>query len=112
MHELIAADAVKMRDLLARRALGLDELLDVLETHVAATDAGINALPTRCFEPARAARVPEGALLAGLPVPINDLTDVASVRGPRRGRARRSARRHRRAGRRSLPRPSLRRQGL
>jgi amidase len=63
------------------------DLLDVLEARIAATEPKVNALPTLCFERARAsakalmARAPgERGLLAGLPVPIKDLTEVAGVR--------------------------------
>lgn len=80
MHELIAADALTIRDLLARLTISQDELLDVLEAHVAATDGAVNALPTLCWGRARRACVPHTAPLAGLPVPIKDLADVAGVR--------------------------------
>jgi amidase len=60
--------------------------LDVLEKRVAEVDGKVNALPTLCFDRARTnARAlmqkPAGArgLLAGLPLPIKDLTDVAGV---------------------------------
>ncbi|GAA0000491.1 hypothetical protein BRDID11002_04910 [Bradyrhizobium diazoefficiens] len=62
------------------------ELLDALEKRVAEVDGKVNALPTLCFDRARAnakalMQKPAGArgLLAGLPVPIKDLTDVAGV---------------------------------
>ena len=52
-----------------------------------AVDSAVNALPILCFERARehARRLMqrplgERGLLAGLPVPIKDLTDVAGVR--------------------------------
>lgn len=63
------------------------ELLDVLEARIAKVNPAINALPTLCFDRAREqARalmqkpIAERGLLAGLPVPIKDLTDVAGVR--------------------------------
>lgn len=63
------------------------DLLDVLEARIAAVDGQVNALPTLCFDRARDhARalmkkpVGERGLLAGLPVPIKDLTEVAGVR--------------------------------
>jgi len=63
------------------------DLLDALERRIAAVDGAVNALPTLCFARARKhadrlARVPaaERGLLAGLPVAIKDLTDVAGVR--------------------------------
>ena len=62
------------------------DLLDVLEKRIAEVDGKVNALPTLCFDRARdRARAlmkkpaAERGLLAGLPVPIKDLTDVAGV---------------------------------
>ncbi|QOZ29717.1 amidase [Bradyrhizobium sp. CCBAU 51753] len=62
------------------------ELLDVLEARIAAVDGQVNALPTLCFDRARAHAkklmqkpAAERGLLAGLPVPIKDLTNVAGV---------------------------------
>jgi amidase len=62
------------------------ELLDVLEKRIAEVDGKVNALPTLCFDRARdhAKRLmqkkpAERGLLAGLPVPIKDLTSVAGV---------------------------------
>jgi amidase len=62
------------------------ELLDVLETRIAEVDGKVNALPTLCFDRARAHAktlmqrpAAERGLLAGLPVPIKDLTNVKGV---------------------------------
>jgi amidase len=62
------------------------DLLDVLEKRIAEVDGKVNALPTLCFDRARAhARAlmqkpaSERGLLAGLPVPIKDLTAVEGV---------------------------------
>jgi amidase len=62
------------------------DLLDVLEARIDEVDGKINALPTLCFDRARAQardlmKQPVGArgLLAGMPVPIKDLTPVAGV---------------------------------
>ena len=62
------------------------DLLDVLEKRIAEVDGPVNALPTLCFDRARdRARalmkkpVGERGLLAGLPVPIKDLTAVEGV---------------------------------
>src|SRR3569833_1909623 len=62
------------------------ELLDVLQKRISEVDGKVNALPILCFDRARDSaralmRKPAGArgLLAGLPVPIKDLTDVAGV---------------------------------
>lgn len=63
------------------------DLIDAVEQRVAAVDPAVNALPTLCFERARDhARalmrkpVNQRGLLAGLPLPIKDLADVAGVR--------------------------------
>jgi amidase len=62
------------------------DLLDVLAKRIAEVDDKVNALPTLCFERARDhARAlmqkpaSERGLLAGLPVPIKDLSSVAGV---------------------------------
>ena len=63
------------------------DLLDVLERRIAEVDEKTNALPTLCFDRARhhakaLMQQPRGerGLLAGLPIPIKDLTNVAGVR--------------------------------
>src|SRR5579871_2633905 len=63
------------------------DLLDALEHRIAEVDGKTNALPILCFDRARAnaktlMQKPAGerGLLAGLPVPIKDLTDVVGVR--------------------------------
>ncbi|MHC2463971.1 amidase [Bradyrhizobium embrapense] len=62
------------------------DLLDVLEKRIAEVDGKVNALPTLCFDRARSHAkalmqkpVGERGLLAGLPVPIKDLTAVSGV---------------------------------
>jgi amidase len=62
------------------------DLLDALEARIAEVDSKVNALPTLCFDRARAhARdlmkkpADERGLLAGMPVAIKDLTAVAGV---------------------------------
>ena len=61
-------------------------MLDVLERRIAEVDGKVNALPTLCFDRARKhasdlMKKPKGerGLLAGMPVPIKDLTNVAGV---------------------------------
>lgn len=79
---LIQATAREMRDRLAAGELTPAELLDVLEARVAEVDGEINALPTLCFDRARAragAATPD-SVLAGLPVAIKDLAEVEGVR--------------------------------
>ncbi|MBO4221181.1 amidase family protein [Bradyrhizobium neotropicale] len=62
------------------------DLLDVLEKRIAEVDDRVNALPILCFDRARQHAkalmqkpATERGLLAGLPVPIKDLTNVAGV---------------------------------
>src|SRR5690349_19553272 len=62
------------------------DLLDVLEKRIAEVDGKVNALPTLCFDRARkhAAELmkkplAQRGLLAGMPIPIKDLTNVAGV---------------------------------
>ncbi|GLR86692.1 amidase [Bradyrhizobium iriomotense] len=62
------------------------DLLELLEKRIAEVDGKVNALPTLCFDRARKSAkalmqkpVAERGRLAGLPVPIKDLTDVAGV---------------------------------
>lgn len=84
--ELCALSAVEAVDLLRRGEVSALELIEAAQTRHAQTDPAINAMPTPCFDRARAAA---GALqtpgedrgaLYGLPVGIKDLTAVAGVR--------------------------------
>ena len=59
------------------------DLLDILEKRIAEVDPHVNALPTLCFDRARAhakalmqKKPGERGLLAGLPIPIKDLFNV------------------------------------
>jgi amidase len=63
------------------------DLLDVLEKRIAEVDGKVNALPILCFDRARGHAkalmqkpVAERGLLAGMPIPIKDLTHVKGVR--------------------------------
>jgi amidase len=63
------------------------DLLDVLEKRIAEVNGKVNALPILCFDRARdhakalmKKPASERGLLAGLPVPIKDLTEVSGVR--------------------------------
>ena len=85
--EIIKTDACAVVDMLKRGEVTPHDLLDALENRVAAVDSAVNALPTLCFDRARAhadrlMKKPVAARgpLAGLPVPIKDVTDVAGVR--------------------------------
>jgi amidase len=85
--ELIKATACAVVDKLKSGEVSPLDLLDALERRIGEVDGQVNALPTLCFDRARAhaadlmKRPPaERGLLAGLPVPIKDLTAVAGVR--------------------------------
>ncbi|PSH70142.1 amidase [Phyllobacterium brassicacearum] len=79
--------AYEVVDLLNRGTVSPFDCLEALEARITAVDGAVNALPTLCFDRARdqARRLMQLPLgnrgrLAGLPVPIKDLTDVAGVR--------------------------------
>ena len=85
---MTATDAVGR---LIRREISPLDLIDAAAARIAAVDPAVNALPTLCLDRARdharqllngARRDAEGEAgwLAGLPVSIKDLTDVAGVR--------------------------------
>lgn len=85
--ELTAKSACEIVDLLNRGDVTPLDCLSALEARIANVDGAVNALPTLCFDRARdqARRLMQRPLgsrgrLAGLPVPIKDLTDVAGVR--------------------------------
>jgi amidase len=85
--ELIKKNATEIVGLLRAGKVSPVELLDGLETRIAEFDGQVNALPTLCFERARANATAimakpadERGSLAGLPVPIKDLSDVEGVR--------------------------------
>ena len=87
MSDLIQKTATDIVALLQSQDISPLECLDALEQRIAQVDSKVNALPTRCFDRARRhARelmqkpVAERGMLAGLPVPIKDLADVAGVR--------------------------------
>jgi amidase len=84
LTELSACEVV---DLLNRGEVTPLDCLDALEARARAVEGAVNALPVLCFDRARdqARRLMKRPLgsrgrLAGLPVPIKDLTDVAGVR--------------------------------
>lgn len=85
--DLIAMNATDVVRLLRREEIRPHDLLDALESRIAEVDPAVNALPTLCFDRARAAAdalmqrpVEERGVLAGLPVPIKDLLEVEGVR--------------------------------
>lgn len=85
--ELIAKTATEIVALLKAGEVTTLDLLDALEARIAEVEPAVNALPTLCLERARdaaralAARpVAERGVLAGMPVAIKDLLNVAGVR--------------------------------
>lgn len=84
LTHMSACDVV---DLLNRGEVTPLDCLDALEARMAIVEGAVNALPILCFDRAydqahRLMQRPLGSRgrLAGLPVPIKDLTDVAGVR--------------------------------
>jgi amidase len=85
-EELYQATACAIVDKLRSGAITPLDLLDALEQRIAEVDGAVNALPTLCFDRARAHAAAlmkkptsERGLLAGLPVPIKDLSAVEGV---------------------------------
>jgi amidase len=85
--ELIHCSACEIVDKLHSCEVTPLDLLDTLERRIAEVNGAVNALPTLCFERARdhakalmARPTTRRGLLAGLPLPIKDLTAVAGVR--------------------------------
>jgi amidase len=87
MNDLLTQTACAVVEHLRSGAVTPHDLLDVLEARIEEVDGRVNALPTLCFERARrhadallALAPVERGVLAGLPVAIKDLADVAGVR--------------------------------
>ncbi len=87
MNELIKSTATQLVTRLRVGAITPLDCLEALEFRIAKVNPSVNALVTQCFDRARGhakslmQQPPqERGLLAGLPVPIKDLTDVAGVR--------------------------------
>jgi len=83
MLELIKKSACEIVALLTAGEISSDDTLAALEARIEQVDTEINALPTLCFERAYAAASQvdhSNTVLAGIPVAIKDLTDVAGVR--------------------------------
>ncbi len=85
-QELVRATACAIVDKLKSGEVSPLDLLDALERRIAEVDGKVNALPTLCFDRARTRakalmKRPAGdrGLLAGLPIPIKDLTNVEGV---------------------------------
>jgi amidase len=87
MNELCRLTAAQAVALLKRREVSPLDLIDAAAERIADVEPAVNALPTLCLDRARdhakrlsATRQDEPGALAGLPVSIKDLTDVAGVR--------------------------------
>jgi amidase len=85
--ELICASANSVVGRLKSGEISPHDCLDALEARISQVDDQVNALPILCFERARKHAdalmkkpVAERGTLAGLPVPIKDLSWVAGVR--------------------------------
>jgi Asp-tRNA(Asn)/Glu-tRNA(Gln) amidotransferase A subunit family amidase len=85
--KLTDLSACAVVDLLQAEDITPLDLLDALQERIDTVDCEVNALPTLCFDRARrhardlmARPVAERGRLAGLPIPIKDLTRVAGVR--------------------------------
>jgi amidase len=83
---LVRATACAIVDKLNSGEVTPLDLLDVLEHRIAEVEGQVNALPTLCFDRARTRakalmKKPgsERGLLAGMPIPIKDLTNVEGV---------------------------------
>ena len=83
---LVQETACAIVDKLKRGEVTPLDLLDVLEKRISEVDGKVNALPIQCFDRARSNAkalmqkpLAERGMLAGLPVPIKDLFDVAGV---------------------------------
>ncbi|WP_029587172.1 amidase [Bradyrhizobium sp. URHD0069] len=83
---LVRATACAIVDKLNSGEVTPLDLLDVLEQRIAEVDGKVNALPTLCFDRARSQAkalmkkpIGDRGLLAGMPLPIKDLTNVEGV---------------------------------
>jgi amidase len=87
MTDLIRLKANDIVALLRSEEITPFDCLDALESRIGQVNKAVNALPTLCFDRARdhakvlmKKPVGERGGLAGLPIPIKDLCDVAGVR--------------------------------
>src|SRR5262245_41137754 len=90
MTELWRLTACEAADLLRRREISPLEMIDAAEARIETVEPAINAIPTRCFDRARAhARTimaergshdGNADSLHGLPIVVKDLTPVQGVR--------------------------------
>ncbi len=87
MSDLVSLTAREAVSLLRKGAVSPLELIAAAEARIEAVEGRVNALPTLCLERARerarrlmARPMEDRGLLAGLPLAIKDLVDVAGVR--------------------------------
>jgi amidase len=85
--ELIRSDALTIIARLKKGEVTPHDLLDALERRISQVDGAVNALPTLCFDRARAHAdrlmklpIDQRGAMAGMPIPIKDLAPVAGVR--------------------------------
>lgn len=85
--EICAREAHEVVDLLKKREISPAEVVEAAFARIAAVEPHINAIPTLCRDRAEAAAtavstddVGAAGWLAGLPIAIKDLTEVAGVR--------------------------------
>jgi amidase len=85
--ELIGLSVVSLVERLRGGEITPHDLLDAVESRIAKVNPLVNALPTLCFDRARRhadalLKLPSSGRgrLAGMPLPIKDLTNVAGVR--------------------------------
>ena len=81
--ELIRLSAVAVRALLRRGEVTPGDLVEAAIARIEAIDGTLNALPTRCFDRARAqaaALARQETMLGGLPLVIKDNNEVGGVR--------------------------------
>ena len=85
-HELVRLTAREAVAALRKREVAPAELIDTAASRIAAANGTVNALPTLCLDRARdaAKRLPparaDASWLAGLPLAITALSEVAGVR--------------------------------
>ncbi|MGQ3032309.1 MAG: amidase family protein, partial [Ferrovibrionaceae bacterium] len=81
--ELIRLSAVAVRALLRRGEVTPGDLVEAAIDRIEAIDGTLNALPTRCFDRARAQAATlalRETMLGGLPLVIKDNNEVGGVR--------------------------------
>ncbi|MCW0235711.1 MAG: amidase, partial [Ferrovibrio sp.] len=81
--ELIRLSARAVRGLLARREITPGDLVEAAITRIQAVDGAVNAVPTRCFDRARAQTTRADlstSTLGGIPFVVKDNAEIGGVR--------------------------------